>query len=59
MRVDKTWKFATWKLGAYIDAQNVYNHDNAEGTGYNYNFTKTSYINGLPFLPSFGLRAEF
>ncbi len=59
MRVDKTWTFKAWKLGAYLDAQNVYNRDNAEGTGYNYNFTKTSYINGLPFLPSFGLRAEF
>lgn len=59
MRVDKTWTFRAWKLGAYLDAQNVYNHENVEGTGYNYNFTKTNYISGLPFLPSFGLRAEF
>jgi TonB family protein len=59
MRVDKTWKFRTWKLGAYLDAQNVYNRSNPEGTGYNYNFTKTSYIDGLPFLPSLGIRAEF
>lgn len=59
IRVDKTWTFKAWKLGAYLDAQNVYNHSNAEGTGYNYNFTQTNYINGLPFLPSFGLRAEF
>jgi TonB family protein len=58
-RIDKTWKFQKWKLGAYIDAQNVYNQQNVEGTGYNFNYTKTSYINGLPFLPSFGLRAEF
>jgi TonB family protein len=59
MRVDKTWKFRTWKLGAYLDAQNVYNQQNVEGVSYNYNYTRTSYVTGLPFLPSFGLRAEF
>jgi hypothetical protein len=59
MRVDKTWKFRTWKLGAYLDAQNVYNQQNVEGVSYNFNYTKQSYVNGIPFLPSFGLRAEF
>jgi TonB family protein len=59
LRVDKTWKFRTWKLGAYIDAQNVYNRQNVEGTSYNFNYTRLSYVDGLPFLPSFGLRAEF
>jgi TonB family protein len=59
MRVDKTWKFRTWKLGAYLDAQNVYNHGNVEGSSYNFNFTRMTYVQGLPFLPSFGLRAEF
>jgi TonB family protein len=59
MRIDKTWKFRTWKLGAYLDAQNVYNQQNVEGVSYNYNYTRNSYITGLPFLPSFGLRAEF
>jgi TonB family protein len=59
MRVDKTWKFRTWKLGAYLDAQNVYNEQNVEGVSYNYNYTKSSYVTGLPFLPSVGLRAEF
>jgi TonB family protein len=59
MRVDKTWKFRKWKLGAYLDAQNVYNHENVEGTSYNFNYTRLNYVSGLPFLPSFGLRAEF
>jgi hypothetical protein len=59
LRVDKTWQFRTWKLGAYIDAQNVYNRQNVEGTSYNFNYTRLSYVDGLPFLPSFGLRAEF
>jgi TonB family protein len=59
LRVDKTWKFQKWKLGAYLDAQNVYNAANPEGTSYNYNYTRTSLVNGIPFLPSLGLRAEF
>jgi TonB family protein len=59
LRVDKTWKFQHWKLGAYLDAQNVYNAQNPQGTSYNFNYTRTSLIDGIPFLPSVGIRAEF
>ncbi len=59
LRVDKTWKFRTWQLGAYLDVLNVYNAGNPAGISYNYNFTAHTYANDLPFLPSFGLRAEF
>ncbi|MGO8998251.1 MAG: TonB family protein [Polyangiaceae bacterium] len=59
IRVDKSWVFSKWQLSAYLDIWNVYNAGNPEGTGYNYNYTLTSYVNGIPFLPSFGLRAEF
>ncbi len=58
VRVDKTWKFKTWQLGAYLDVQNVYNHANVEGVSYNYNFTKSTYATGIPILPSVGLRGE-
>ena len=58
IRGDKTWTFKTWKLSLYVDIQNVYNHGNAEGLSYNYNYTKRQYVTGLPFLPSFGLRGE-
>lgn len=58
IRVDKTWKFKEWQFGIYADVQNVYNSGNVEGVNYNYNFTKQSYITGLPFLPSIGLRGE-
>jgi TonB family protein len=58
IRVDKTWKFKYWQFGIYADVQNVYNSGNVEGVSYNYNFTQTSYITGLPFLPSIGLRGE-
>jgi hypothetical protein len=59
IRVDKTWKFKHWQLGAYLDLQNVYNRQNAEGVSFNYNSTAQTYAAGLPFLPSIGLRGEF
>jgi TonB family protein len=59
LRVDKAWKFAHWKLSSYLDIQNVYNAGNVEGTSYNYNYTRSVFATGIPFLPSLGLRAEF
>ncbi|WP_437580698.1 TonB-dependent receptor domain-containing protein [Sorangium sp. So ce887] len=59
IRADKTWKFKTWQLGLYLDVQNVYNFQAAEGISYNFNFTKREYVTGLPFLPTLGLRGDF
>ncbi|CAN5560014.1 TonB-dependent receptor [soil metagenome] len=59
IRLDKTWKFVNWQLGVYADVVNVYNAGNVEGTSYNYNSTRSSYVTGLPLLPSLGLRGEF
>ncbi len=59
IRVDKKWKFDGWSLSAYLDVQNVYNNQNPEAVGYNFNFTARSYVNGLPILPSLGLRGDF
>jgi len=58
IRVDKTWKFRHWQFGVYADIQNVYNSANVEGISYNYNYTQQSYVTGLPFLPSVGMRGE-
>ncbi|UQA58538.1 TonB family protein [Polyangium aurulentum] len=58
VRFDKTWTFSAWKLSAYVDIQNIYNHQNPEGVTYNYDYTKSSYVSGLPILPSLGLRGE-
>ncbi len=57
-RFDKTWSFEKWKLTGYIDVQNVYNYQAAEGINYNYNYTQQSYTSGLTILPSIGLRGE-
>ncbi|WP_437801504.1 TonB-dependent receptor domain-containing protein [Sorangium sp. So ce693] len=59
LRLDKTWKFKTWRLAAYLDVQNVYNNANSEAIQYNYNYTARQYVTGLPILPSVGMRGEF
>src|SRR5262249_22787213 len=34
LRIDKHWRFPSWELSAYLDVQNAYNHQNAEGIEY-------------------------
>jgi hypothetical protein len=58
LRVDKTWKFQSWQLGAYLDLQNAYNRQNPEGVTYNYNYSKSDVVPGLPILPIAGIRGE-
>jgi len=58
LRIDKTWTFSAWKLSAYLDIQNAYVHQNPEGVSYNYNYSKSSNLTGIPFLPIIGLRGE-
>ena len=58
VRIDKTWTFSAWKLSAYLDVQNTYVHKNPEGVSYNYNYSKSSSLTGIPFLPIIGLRGE-
>jgi TonB family protein len=58
IRVDKKWSFRWGSMGAYLDLHNVYNSGNVAGISYNYNNTRTSYLNDLPILPSFGFRVE-
>jgi hypothetical protein len=59
VRVDKTWTFASWKLGAYLDVQNAYYRANPEGRSYSYNYARSTAVQGLPILPVIGLRGEF
>lgn len=59
VRAEKTWRFNTWKLNAYLDVQNVYNRANPEVSFYNFDFTERLYVQGLPILPVLGVRGEF
>lgn len=58
IRVDKTWQFKSWSLSAYLDVQNAYNRKNPEGQQYNYNYSQSQPVSGLPILPIIGLRGE-
>ena len=58
MRVDKVWKFSKWQLTFYADIENVYSYQAPAGQTYNYNFTQSAFVKGLPILPSIGVRGE-
>ena len=59
LRVDKTFTFQRWQLETYVDLLNTIRGENPEFVLYNYDFTESTYIRGLPFLPSFGFEADF
>lgn len=58
LRVDKTWDLKAVKLTAYLDLQNAYFRQNAEGRLYNFNYSRSDSVKGLPVLPILGLRGE-
>ncbi len=58
VRVDKTWEFQSWKLSTYLDLQNAYNRKNTESIDYNYDFSESKPLPGLPILPVIGIRGE-
>jgi TonB family protein len=59
LRVEKSWRVRSGSIAAYLDVQNVYDRHNEEGRAYNFDFTKSGVIAGLPLLPSLGVRGEF
>jgi TonB family protein len=59
VRVERAWVFQTWKLATYLDVQNFYNHRSQEGLQYSYDYSRSKPVQGLPILPSIGLRGEF
>jgi hypothetical protein len=59
LRADRFWTFERWRLSAYLDLQNAYNHGNQEGWQYSYDFRQRTPLTGLPLLPIFGLKGEW
>jgi hypothetical protein len=59
VRIDKNWQFKYLAFAVYVDVQNVYNHDNVEGFMYSYDYSEKRYFNGLPILPSLGMKLEY
>lgn len=59
LRVQKTFVIEdTFRLSIYLDVQNVYNQQNREATSFSYDYAESADINGLPILPSLGIRGE-
>jgi TonB family protein len=58
LRVEKQWHPGRYLVALYLDLQNVTNAKNREFTRYSFDFTKRGDVNGLPILPSFGVRGE-
>ena len=58
LRVERSWHIKSGSIAAYLDVQNAYNRHNEEGRAYNYNFTQSGVISGLPLIPSLGVRGE-
>lgn len=59
VRFDKKWIYNNWILSAYLDVENVTNKKNPQQVNYNYNYSQSATISGLPFLPTLGVKAEF
>lgn len=59
LRFDKQWVFDGWLLSMYLDVQNATNNKNVEGLRYSYDYSQSEWVQGLPMIPVFGLKAEF
>jgi TonB family protein len=60
LRIDKKFVFDKWMLATYLDFQNVLNfvYASPEFTVYDFDYSDQTTVSA-PFIPSFGLRAEF
>jgi TonB family protein len=59
LRVEKNWQFPSWALTFYVDLWNAYNNPAREDFTYNFDYSHHTYQQGLPIIPSLGLKGEF
>jgi hypothetical protein len=59
IRVQKQWRFDAFELTFFVDLWNAYNHPAEEALSYNFDYSRNSYQQGLPIIPSLGLRGQF
>lgn len=58
LRLEKAWLGKHTTSTFFVDVQNTYLAKNQVGVAYNYNYTQSAALNGIPFLPIFGYRLE-
>jgi hypothetical protein len=56
VRVEKTFAIGSGTLSVYLDVQNVYAAENAQGFTYSYDYRRREPTTGAPFFPNLGLR---
>ncbi|WP_428266026.1 TonB-dependent receptor [Haliangium sp.] len=59
VRIDRTWRFDTWRISAYLDVTNVYANPRTLGFRYNFDFSRREAIEELPLVPALGVRGSF
>jgi len=59
LRVDRQWQFDDWSLTAFVDVTNVYANPAILDDDYNYDYSEREPVEGVPFLPSLGLKGVF
>lgn len=59
LRLSKSWAFKRGKVEAFVDVLNAVHGLNPEGLLYNYDYTESRVVEGLPLIPSPGFQAEF
>lgn len=59
LRMEKAWQYRTFRLTFFVDVWNAYNNPAREALNYNFDFSQRNFQQGLPLIPSFGLRGQF
>lgn len=59
VRVERQFVFQAWKMGAYLEIQNVYMHKNVVGMAYTGDYAYHAEFYWIPILPFLGIEAEF
>jgi hypothetical protein len=59
LRMEKAWQLRHLKLTFVVDLWNSYNNAPSEAFAYNFDYSRRTYQQGLPILPSLGFRGEF
>ena len=59
LKISKRWEPTWGELSTGLEILNVYNRDNPEYLLYNFDYTETDYVQGIPFFPSVGIKAKF
>ncbi|MDP2313689.1 MAG: TonB family protein [Pseudomonadota bacterium] len=58
LRVSRLFTFKHWQLELFADVLNVVHGENPEFQLYNYDYTESAVISGLPIVPSIGFQLE-